>query len=188
MFKKILSFVMAAALSVTLLASCGEPKEPVAADVPIETLAQAVRDAFGEEYVATMPFDADILEATYGIKKEWVAEFVGEMPMMITHVDTLIIVKPTEGNEENVVKAMEDYREFRINDTMKYPKDIEKINATQIYQEGGYVFFFMLGMLSDDLLFMEGTEEEVSKAQFDAAMANNQKAIDAVNKLFFPEE
>ncbi len=187
MFKKIITLAAAALIAVSALASCGEPKEPQAAEVSIDQLHTAIQNAYGEEYLANMPMDAEMLEATYGVKAEWCEEFVLDMPMMMTNVDTLIIVKPTEGNEENVVKALTDYHEYQKNDGFAYPKDLQKIAAAQIYSEGGYVFFIQLGVLSDELIMMEGTEEEIATAQYDAALANNQKAIVAVNALFFPE-
>ncbi len=186
MFKKILSLALAAVLAVSMLVSCGG--EPKAADVSIDELHTALKDAFGEQYYPNTPLDAQMLEATYGVKPEWVEEFVAEIPMIMVNIDTLIIVKPTEGNQENVEKALTDYLNFQKEDGMAYPKDVQKIQAAEVYTEGGYVFFFMIGTVSDDILFMEGEPEEIEAAQYAAFAANTEKAKDTVHKLFFPNE
>jgi len=191
MFKKIISLALAALLSLTLVVSCGE-KEPVAADVPIDQLAQAVKDAYGEEYVCNMPMDTAYLEATYSIKPEWVAEFFGELPMIGFHVDSLLIIKPTEGNEENVLNALKAYYDYCNDEAMQYPSNEEKVEATKVYSEGGYCFYFTLGQIPmeiEETMYNEGkSEEEISAAKLEKANENNQKAVDAMNALFFPAE
>ena len=188
MTKKIFAFLMAATLAAASLTACGETKTPAdetvpAADVSITELRDAIAGAYGEFYLPNMPIDQQMLTDLYGIDAAWVDEFVAEMPMIMTNVDTLIIIKPTEGNEANVLSALEAYYDYMNNDAMQYPMNVQKVKATQVFAKGGYVFYFTLGVLSDDLLFMEGEEEEIAKAQYDAAMANNQLALDAINGL-----
>ncbi len=160
---------------------------PAAPEVSEElsALHTAIKEAYGEDgYVPNMPIDPEMLASIYGIDAAWVEEYVAEMPMIMTHVDTLIIVKPTEGNSENVMNALTAYHDYLVNDSMQYPMNIEKVRASQVFEKGGYVFFVMLGMLSDDALYAEGTEEEIAAVQYNEAMANNQKAIDAINAFF----
>lgn len=143
----------------------------------------AIKEAYGEGYVPSMRLDPEMLAANYYIDAEWVASYVAEMPMMMTHVDTLIIVEPTEGNTENVLGALEDYYDYLVNDSMQYPMNIEKVRAAQVFEKDGLVFFFMLGMMSDDAIMAEGTEEEIAAIQYAEAVANNQIAIDAINSV-----
>ncbi len=184
---------MAAALMTAALASCGITNDETTEDttedttatttVSIEELHNAIKAAYGENYLPNMPIDAQMLTDLYGIDAAWVEEFVAEMPMIMTNVDTLIIVKPTEGNEENVLNALTAYYDYMNNDAMQYPMNIQKVKATQVFAKGGYVFYFTLGVLSDDVLFMEGDEAEIEAAQYEAAMANNKLALDAINGL-----
>ncbi len=196
MKKKILALILAAAMTASL-AACGGNDNTVdtgddtsvdtsasVKDVSIEELHTAIKDAYGEGYVPNMPIDAEMLASIYGIEAGWVEEFVAEMPMIMTHVDTLIIVKPTEGNTENVLDALNSYYDYLNNDSMQYPMNIEKVRAAQVFEKGGYVFFIMLGMMSDEALYAEGTEEEIAKIQYDEAVANNKKAIDAIDAAF----
>lgn len=197
MSKKIIALLMAAAMTAALTACGGTADEttedttvetPAETDAPaaeasIEELHNAIKEAYGENYLPNMPIDAQMLTDLYGIDAAWVDEFVAEMPMIMTNVDTLIIVKPTEGNEENVLNALTAYYDYMNNDAMQYPMNIQKVKATQVFAKGGYVFYFTLGVLSDDVLFMEGDEAEIEKAQYEAAMANNQLALDAINAI-----
>ena len=212
MSKKILALLLAASMMGAALVSCGgnndngedttvedttvndttveDTTDAPAAEVNVTVLADAVKAAFGDLYnpesemgMPLMEIPAETLESTYGVKAEWVDEYAAGMPMMMTNVDTFIIVKPTEGNEENVLTALNSYYDYLVNDSFQYPKDIEKVRAAQVFEKDDYVFFIMLGMLSDEALFAEGTEEEISTIQYNEAMANNQKAIDAINAL-----
>ena len=60
-----------------------------------------------------------------------------------------------------------------------------------VYSEGGYEFLFILGQIPMELeeeMYNAGkSQEEISAAKLEKAKENNQKAIDAVNALFFPE-
>lgn len=212
MSKKILALLLVASMMGAALVSCGgnndngedttaedttvndttveDTTDAAVSDVNAATLADTVKGAFGDLYNPEsemgMPLSeipAEFLESTYGVKAEWVEEYAAGMPMMMTNVDTFIIVKPTEGNAENVLAALNAYHEYLVNDSFQYPKDIEKVRAAQVFEKGDYVFFIMLGMLSDEALYAEGTEEEISTIQYTEAMANNQKAIDAINAL-----
>lgn len=203
MSKKIIALILAGLLACSALVSCGGTKDPVdngdngdtttpaPVVVTVPELKDAVLGAYGDLFDPTnemglylMDIPADILESTFGVQAAWVEEYAAGMPMMITNVDTYIIVKPTEGNTENVVAALESYHDYLVNDSFQYPKDLEKVRAAQVFEKNGYVFFIMLGMLSEDVLYAEGTAEEIATLQYDEAMANNQKAIDAINAVF----
>ena len=113
----------------------------------------------------------------------------------MTNVDTLLIVKPTEGNEENVLGALTAYHEFLANDAFQYPINLPKIRNAKAFAEGGYVFFVMLGTLPDELVYVEIdyenlTDDEIAaeQAKIDAAQdeyaaGNTQKAIDTISAL-----
>ncbi len=199
MSKKIIALLLAGLLACTVFASCG-PKTPAdtgdnndtpAVTVTVAELKDAVLGAYGDLYspesemgLPLMDIPSDILESTFGVEAAWVEEFAAGMPMMITNVDTYIIVKPTEGNTENVLTALESYYEYLVNDSFQYPKDLEKVRAAKVFEKNGYVFFIMLGMLSDEALYAEGTAEEIATIQYNEAEANNQKAIDAIKAAF----
>lgn len=213
MAKKLIALLLSAALCGTLLASCGGTNDTddtsndtaldsaddttaddttaddttadtdAAGTVTIEQIHEAVKNAYGEEYLPNMLFDAEMFSTKYGVNPEWVEEMIAEEPMISFNVDTFIVVKPTEGNEENVFNALNSYADMLREGIGQYPANAEKVKAVQCYTKGGYVFFYMLGIIPDDLLFAEGDPDEIAAQQYAAAVANNQKATDAINAL-----
>lgn len=198
MTKKILALLLAGVLACGALASCGGNGDngdngdttPAPVVVTVPELKDAILGAYGDTYnpesemgMPLMDIPADILEGTYGIQAAWVEEFAAGMPMMMTNVDTYIVVKATEGNAQNVLTALENYYNYLVNDSFQYPKDVEKVRAAKVFAEGDLVFFLMMGTLSDEALYAEGTAEEIATIQYNEAVANNQKAIDAINAL-----
>lgn len=210
-----MALLLAAALCGTLLASCGndgnnddtsndsvadasaddttdtsadDTTEEATDGVTIEQLHEAIKNAYGEEYLPNMPLDAEMFASMFGVQPEWVEEMVAETPMIGFNVDALVIVKPTEGNEENVLNTLTAYADMQKDGAVQYPMNLPKLQAIQCYAKGGYVFYYVLGVVSDDLLFGEGeyadyTEADLEQAKVDAFAAENQKATDAINAL-----
>ena len=130
----------------------------------------------------------------YGLQTEWIDDVIIQKAASITSVDTLMVVKPSEGNEENVLTALTAYHEYLTNDAFQYPINLPKIRNAKAFAQGDYVFFVMLGTLPDELVYVEFdenlTEDELVaeqaelEAQQDEYSANNtQKAIDAISAL-----
>lgn len=111
----------------------------------METVKKAITDALGENYWPNYQIPAQMLEDTYGVSEELYDDYMAEMPMISTNVDTIIIIKAKEGKMEEVEDALEAYREKMVNDTMQYPMNLGKIQASRIEVEGDYVCFVQLG-------------------------------------------
>lgn len=92
-----------------------------------------------------MHIEADYLEQKTGITNNLYDEFAGEMPKINTNVDTIIIVKAKEGKITEVEQKLSEYRDRLLNDTMQYPTDNEKIQASRIEKIDPYVCFVQLG-------------------------------------------
>ena len=75
-------------------------------------------------------------------------------------------------------KALTEYREYLLNDTMQYPMNVSKIQASQVIRHGDYVFFVMLGGPDDDAM------EKGDEAALKSAEENNQIAVDIINGFF----
>ncbi len=134
------------------------------------------------EYIAT-----DL--SLYSLESAWIDEIAVKKATMM-NVDTLIIVKPTEGNEETVLNTLTAYADMQ-KDGWAYPQNLPKLQAIQCYEKGGYVFCYVLGVISDDLTYAvpgEGeyadyTEADLEQAKIDAFAAENQKATDVINSI-----
>ncbi len=126
-------------------------------------LRQTVVDAVGEDnYWPDSQIPPEMLEQTFGISRDMYDDYMGEMPMISVNVDTLLIIKAKDDKVEAVEKALNDYRDAQVNNTMQYPMNVGKIQASRIQRYGNYVCFVQLG--ADTGAAEEDGDEAVIKA------------------------
>lgn len=136
----------------------------------------AVIDELGDDYWPEMAMSPEILEMNFGLTSDMYVDFMGEMPMMSTKVDTLLIVKAAEGRADEVEQALQDYRTAKIEDTMQYPMNIGKVQACRVERMDDYVCFLLLG---GDISEVEDAGDEALIAH---SQEHNQRAVDAIKK------
>jgi len=121
-------------------------------------LKQSIAGALGDQYWPDMMLDAEMLEGFFGITPDMYDDYMAEMPMMSTNVDTLLIIKAKDDKVGAVEEALNGYRDMKLADTMQYPINLGKIQASRIQKFGNYVCFVQLGgpNLADENM----TEEE----------------------------
>ena len=142
----------------------------------LSTVLDAVKNAYGENYLPSMDLTAEDLKTRFGLNADDYTEAIGQVAMMSTQVDTFVAVHAKEGKAENVVSALNAYRDDLVNNSMQYPMNIPKVNASKVYQKGDYVFFIMLGAFApDDLMADDPAAVTFHEEQ-------NQIAIDAIDK------
>lgn len=185
--KQLTAVIMAASLAFASLTGCSSPsagKEPAgqeteaAVNVSLDDVLNKIKEAYGEGYIPNTPMDDQMLNDVIGLSPELCESYVAEMPMISTFVETFIGVKAKEGKGDDVEKALTEYRERLVGDTMQYPMNIAKIQASQVVRHGDYVFFVMLGAPSDAAM------EEGDEAALKSASENNQIAIDIIDGYF----
>lgn len=153
-----------------------EPSEAGAWSEEMAGLRGAVVEELGDNYWPDMHIPAEILEANYGLTSDMYVDYMGEMPAMSAHVDTLLIVKASEGQEDAVEQALQNYRDVLVEDTMQYPANLGKIQAAQVARIDNYVCFVLLG--GDTMTAAEqGDEAVISQCQ-----EENQKVIDIITE------
>ena len=140
----------------------------------MEQLKAAAVEAAEGGYWPDMALEPDMLEMSFGITSDMYDDYMAEMPMMSAHVDTLLIVKAKEDKLETVQEIVEDYREAKVNDTMQYPMNLGKIQASQVETIGNYVVFVMLGGDTTDV------EEQGDEAVVKTCQERNGKVIEAI--------
>lgn len=143
---------------------------------PLQHLKDAVVEVLGENYWPNMEMTAEMLEESLGISPDMYDAFFAEMPMISTHVDTLIIIQAKEGQVEAVEDALNTYRENQINNSVQYPMNVGKVQASRIEVTGNYVIFAQLG--ADVTAVSESGDEAV----IEKCLEDNEKAIDAIEK------
>lgn len=122
-------------------------------------IKQAIVDEIGENYWPTMALTPEMLEGSFGLTSDMYEDYLGEMPMISTNVDTLLIIKAKSDKVSEVEEALNAYREALVNDTMQYPMNLGKIQASKVETIGNYVCFVQLG--ADTLEAMESGDEAV---------------------------
>lgn len=143
-------------------------------EVSMENLKAAVVEVLGENYWPNTAIEAEMLADIYGITEEMYEEYLAETPMISTNVDTLIIVKAKEGQAEAVETALNAYREKIVKDTMQYPMNLGKIQASRIESFENYVCFVQLGADVMDAMD-QGDDAVIAKCE-----EENEKALDAI--------
>ncbi len=205
--KKILTFMLCAAMAISLVACSSaqeeessaaesqtsessqpesESEEPqsegeddsatddITVDQTLTTIHTELKTLYGEAYIPSMPIDATMLGEVYGIDMANVDSFIAEAPMISTHVDTFIAIKATEGMGQTVTDQLNAYRDKLVSDTMQYPSNLDKIQASQVVTVGDYAFFVMLGAPGDNL----AEDEWAAHAQSEI-----QKGVDKINEI-----
>ena len=139
-------------------------------------IRQAVVDALGENYWPDTQLDPEMLEANFGITADMYDDYMAEMPMIGTHVDTLLIIKAKDDKVEAVEEALNAYRDSKVESTFAYPMNLGKLQASRIQRYGNYVCFVQLG--GDNLADENMTEEEsLTKCQ-----EQNELALEVIGK------
>lgn len=137
-------------------------------------LKEAVVAELGTDYWPAMAIPAEILEANFGLTSDMYVDYMGEMPMMSAHVDTLLIVKAAEGQEEAVEQALQTYRDAQVENSMQYPMNLGKVQASVVERMDGYVVFALLG--GDTM----GVAEQGDEAIIKQCQEHNERALNVI--------
>lgn len=90
------------------------------------------------------------LADTLKIDAAWVDDIIIEVPMISANADTLILVDPSEGNAENVLKALQAYKTYLVEESFQYPMNEARVKSAVVEQIGDYVCFSILGGALDN--------------------------------------
>lgn len=151
--------------------------DPLTVDVSVEDMIQAVREAYGDEYLPNTEIPQAVLETVYSLDMTAIEEMVGEMPLISEHPDQVIIIKAVDGRADEVEAKLMATRGYIMDGTLEYPSNMAKAKATKVVRHGNYVAFFLIGSINND---MGATEEE----RMDYAEAEVEKAVAAFDSFF----
>lgn len=125
----------------------------------MEDMRAAVVDLLGENYFPNAAMPAEYLESMIGISPDMYDDFFGEMPMISTNVDMLIVIRPAEGQADAVEEALNAYRTNNIENSIQYPMNIGKVQGSRVGRAGDYIVFAQLG--GDIMEYAEQSDEAV---------------------------
>ena len=150
---------------------------PSASDGEAAKILDAIKTACGENYLPSMPIDEFYLTSTLGLEEGSFTDYAGELPMISAHADMAIIIKAAEGKAGDVKAKLEAYQTTLIEDSLQYPMNVAKVNASKVLENGDYLGFIILGAYGDD----ENTDES-QQAEF--AEEQVKIGVDAFNNYF----
>lgn len=152
------------------------PVSAADADKALKNAKKAVEDALGDNYWPDSEIPEEMLDGTYGVSADLYDAYLGESPMISVNVDTLLIIHAKDGKVEDVENALNAYRDHLVNDTMQYPMNLGKIQASQIERIGDYVCFVQLGADTSSV------EEQGDEAVITYCQEQNELALEAIRQ------
>ena len=145
-----------------------------------ETLYEAVKAAYGENYLPNVRLTDEEIEGLYGVSNDLYTSAIVEVPMISAQVDTFALFQAKdEASADALEDALTAYQGVLENDTFQYPANLLKIQASTIYVKGDYVCFIMLGSLDNETM-----QQEDEGKVIDAYRAENEKAVEAIRRCF----
>lgn len=149
---------------------------PEVADELLENIYQQVKEAYGEDYIPNTFYDDETLAQLFNVDAEWCDAYIAEGSMISAHVDTFIGIKAKTDYADTVEKSLMEYQEMLIDNSIQYPMNQLKVEASQIVRHGDYVFFVILGQIPDSI--------EDEEAGLEAARESTQIAVDIIDSFF----
>ena len=139
----------------------------------------AVKGAYGKDYIPDIKLSKDEVNVRYGLKKEWYSGVVAELPMISVNADELVIVKAKDADSKKKIKnALKQYQKNLMENMHQYPANQLKVQASKVYVKGNYVCFFVLGSIDSK------TEQKSDEKVIAAYKKQNEKAVNAIKKLY----
>lgn len=132
----------------------------------------ALRDVYGDKYYPDTEMTEEQIREELGLDESLYEEVYAENTAENERPDTFIAVKAKSGKVDEVKEKLTAYKQ-RLIDENNFDANADKLNAAEVYSEGDYVFFVLLGDV-DDGTSSEGFAEALGKEV--------QRGIDAIKE------
>lgn len=158
------------------------PSTPAPTETPVaevdhaqmmNNMYQAVQEAFGATYTPSMQGDEFFMNDTLKLESSWYDIAITDRNAMGVLPDTFILIHPTEGNLENVQKALEAYKST-LAENAWYPTTTTRAKGAISGTLGEYVYFVVLTGDVDDMAY---TDEN---AIIEACKESSKRAVDVM--------
>lgn len=127
-------------------------------------LAKAVKKAYGDDYLPNYKLGKAEIKDKYGVASSLYSSAYAEVPMISAQVDELVVFKAkNSASKKKIVSAVKEYQKNLKENSLQYPMNVLKVQASKVYTNGKYVCFFMLGGYVDTDLADNGSDEEIIK-------------------------
>lgn len=140
----------------------------------LSAFRDALREAYGDKYYPDTKLTEDEIRSELGMDDSLYEEVYAETTAQKAHPDTFIAVKVKEGKTDEVKEKLAAYKQRLLADE-DFTANKDKIEAAEIYADGDYVFFLLLGEPE--------TSGESSEGMAEAFGKEVQHGIDAIKKV-----
>lgn len=145
----------------------------------LNKMYKAVKKAYGDDYQPDKRATKEVIKQTYGIKSSWYTSAIAEYREISIYPADLVIVKAKDDKtKKKIKKALTEYKKQQIENNRFYGGSLLKCQAARIYVKDNYVCFFMLGEIDNK------TEEQGEEKALAAYKKQNEKAVNAIKKLY----
>lgn len=138
----------------------------------LDMFRDALRDVYGDKYYPDTEMTEEQIREELGLDESLYEEVYAEHTAENERPDTFIAVKAKSGKVDEVKEKLTAYKQ-RLIDENSFDANADKLNAAEVYSEGDYVFFVLLGDV-DDGTSSEGFAEALGKEV--------QRGIDAIKE------
>ncbi len=176
--KKLIGIVLGCIMIISLMGCAKEEEaavENVNNGIALQIVVDAIKENYGKMYMPSVVMDEDSIKKEIGLTSDLYEEVHVEICDIAAEKDMLIGVKVAGDQQEEVVDILTTYRESLVNDALQYPMQQFKLQASQIVEKEGFVFFVTLGTIP------EVVQEKGDEAIFDQAVIMNKIAVEAIN-------
>lgn len=142
----------------------------------LSELHNLVKEGMGDNYWPEIPLSEDELAARTGITKDMYIEFLAEVQIMETNIDTMMIIRAKEDYVGAIEQAFEEYRNRTIEDNEQYPQNLCKAKASRMETVENYICFVQLGA-DTSIVADKGEKEMIAYCQ-----EENERVIDILEK------
>lgn len=140
----------------------------------LEQIKEAVTVVLEEDYWPNMQVTPDLLESIYGISPDLYEDYLAEVCMISTNVDTLLIIRAKSDKVEEVEDILHSYHDSQVNDALQYPMNLGKVQASRVESIDNYVCFVQLGA--------EAVEEEDTNTVIELCRDQNELVIEIIRQ------
>lgn len=153
---------------------------PVTFPAPeLSKIHEAVKNAYGENYLPDMSLDAENIAIMKTIPADLYSECIVEIPGLSAYADEFMAFKAAEGKAADLEKALNEYKNYLINDSFQYANNKIRVQACEVVRHGDYMFFILLGREFSDDIIAQGEEAMLSEAKEQVKIG-----VDVINGFF----
>lgn len=114
-----------------------------AKEVTLQSLVEAVREAYGPDYKANQEYSKEEMNQTFGISEDLYEQAIAFH--RLDGVDTFVAIEAKPDKTEMVSAALTEYRNELVSQNNQSAAESLKIAGSSVEKYDKYVFFIVLG-------------------------------------------